>query len=417
MTSPSRSTLLLAGFACQLSGIVFSTLIPLFVVNVLNKTPTEFANGTFAWRYFGITVGVAIFGPLGSIIGAGRTLRLSLFVTLLVELAMGFTDYQGLRICVAVGSASTSLAMVQVNALIQTLGRKNPQFQAKVNAEYRFLAAFGAVVFPAFTTNVIIRLVPSGYWIAFFLAGSICAVGCLGLETAFDDLVKTTSAASDKANESSTQPKSTSSALSLQAWTKPYTAILTSPRALSTLFHVLLISLPSHVVGTFISSRFKDVGASQEFQGASMSLAAAVAIPAIFGARVLLRTMSPQAVYALLGGCNGVVITLVGLVTDPYLLASLNMVSFMMSKAGPIAHSVWSSQSVEPILLPAMFAVEKVMGCFFRFLISRLLGFMAERMVLGDIFVVFGLVGVAVAVMEAFWLQAAAPSTSKLKGE
>jgi hypothetical protein len=39
MASPSRSTLLVAGFAAQLSGIVFSTLVPLFVVNVLNKTP------------------------------------------------------------------------------------------------------------------------------------------------------------------------------------------------------------------------------------------------------------------------------------------------------------------------------------------------------------------------------------------
>jgi hypothetical protein len=46
-------------------------------------------------------------------------------------MAMGFVGYKGLRLCVALGSASTSLAMVQVNALIQTLGRKDAQFQAK----------------------------------------------------------------------------------------------------------------------------------------------------------------------------------------------------------------------------------------------------------------------------------------------
>ena len=64
-------------------------------------------------------------------VSAGRTLRLALGATLLVELAMGFVNYNGLRVCVAIGSASTSLAMVQVNALLQTLGRNDSQFQAK----------------------------------------------------------------------------------------------------------------------------------------------------------------------------------------------------------------------------------------------------------------------------------------------
>lgn len=271
-----------------------------------------------------------------------------------------------------------------------------------MNSEYRFFAAAGAIVFPALTTNIIVPLVPGGYWIAFVFAAAICALGVLVLESAFDTLVKTTSARDSKgANQSSPA----ASSLTLQAWTKPYSAIMASPQACSTLFHVLLISLPSHVVGTFISSRFKDVGASQEFQGLSMSLAAAISIPGIIGARYLLQTMSPRAVYALLGGLNGVAITAVGLVSNQYILASLNMVSFMLSKAGPIAHSVWSSQSVEPILLPAMFAVEKVLGCFLRFFVSRLLGFMADRMILSDIFVVFGVVGVYVALLELFWLR------------
>eukprot|EP00730_Choanoeca_flexa_P020178 TRINITY_DN9867_c0_g2_i1.p1 TRINITY_DN9867_c0_g2~~TRINITY_DN9867_c0_g2_i1.p1 ORF type:complete len:422 (+),score=71.69 TRINITY_DN9867_c0_g2_i1:215-1480(+) len=406
----SRHTLLLAGFAAQLSGTVFSTLTSLYIVNVLEKSPTEFANETFAWRYFGITVGVAVLGPLGSVIGAGITLRLALIATMAVELIMCYIGYDGFRLCVAVGSATTSLAMVQVNALIQTLTRHDNRYQSQLNSEYRLLAAIGAVLFPVFTTNVVVLLIPNGYWVSFLLAGLICASGSLFLDTAFDTLVKETAedAGGDDGRDDKTNKHDKSTAreskLSLYTFIKPYATIFRNQNAVATMAQIMMLSLPSHVVGTFLSSRYRDVGASQEFQGISLSIAAAGTIPAIFAARWLLRLLGPGPTYTLLAGLNGVFIMSMGLISDPVSLLGLNLASTMLSKAGPVSHSVWISRTVEPLLLPAMFAVEKVVGCFLRFLASRLLGYMATVMALADIFIVFGVIGVVIAFSEGVWL-------------
>ncbi|EDQ91288.1 uncharacterized protein MONBRDRAFT_6386 [Monosiga brevicollis MX1] len=345
---------------------------------------------------------VALLGSLGSIFGAGRTLQGSLIANALSLALMAVTSYHPFRYSVALGSAVCSLGMVQVNALLQAVGKHDKLFQARLNAEYRLLASLAAVISPTLTTAVILRLIPEGYWAVFLLTAAISLLACALLDKRFLS-ADPDAPASQSGTLAATRTPQTPT-LTLRTLVQPYVDIFSVSSARSALLHVFLISMPSHVVGTFLSSRYRQVGMDPTFQGYCISFAAAASIVSIMQSRHLLEYFTPRQMYALLGGINGLAIIALGCVDSHWLLGALNAVSFCVSKASTIALSVWLSQAVDPRLLPAMFAVEKFLGCFLRYLVSVLLGIAASHMDLALIFVINGVIGLSVWFLE-IWLM------------
>jgi hypothetical protein len=401
--------------AVQLAGVMSTTIAQLYTVNHLNVAAyvappcpappcpappcldphgldpyghalrATYADEVYALRFAGIALGVAVLGPCGSLFGAATTLRAAMVLTAVAFALMAVTSYHPFRYCVALASAMASLAMVQVNALVQTLGRHDQAYQALINAEYRLLSTASTVIFPAFTTSVVLVLVPGGYWVAFLCASGILLLATLALDSRFEALAPPQEAHRGRGGR-----------FEVLGLLQPYRAVLSVAKARAALANIMLVALPGQVVGAFTTSRFKELGASAQFQGLCLSLAAVAALPFVYQARRLLSVMSPQGMFALLGGLNGIAMVLMGLTGNPHALAVAHGCTFLVSKASPVAHSVWISQTVEPSLLPATFAVEKIVNGSLRSLVSHGLGLLALRFPLADLFVGFGLLSIAI---------------------
>lgn len=408
----ARSQVLLAGLAVQSASVVFLTLIQLFVVLELQRPAADFAQGVLGLRYAAIAGGVMLASPLGTTYGAAWLLKRSLLVTAASLVTMMLGGFDVLRIAAAVGSASSAVGMVTINALLQAATQGSTQNRARLNAHYRLMAVGTGCVLPTLTTHILLPHLPeaTGYPAAFALVAALClvAAAALGPEAgallpgdhaeAVDDAAAAASALGPGAVPAAVAAPTFVS--SLTALLHPFAAVGGNAQARRALAKMMLLSLPTHVYGAFKGSLLYSLGGSQAFQGAHNSLSSGLAFGAVFLAQAMVQRMPASRAYALLSLVNSVALVVMGVTDNLHLVAVAALISTFFTKATPLAHSVWMSESVPTYLLTAAFATEKVVNSLVRSLWSTALGELSNHYRLGVLFIGSGLFLAGACVIE-----------------
>ncbi|EGD72632.1 hypothetical protein PTSG_04367 [Salpingoeca rosetta] len=343
---------MLYGLTLHLCSTTFVKIVQLYVINSLNRTPEEYASQIFSLRYWAIFACVTVVSPFGSMFAAARVLRWAGPVTAVIAACMAFAPYTLFRYLSAAGGASSSVAMVFLNALIQRASYGNTDIKVRLNMEYRILAATCEVFFPWFVTSVLVPLLsPAGYPAAFLFSGMAMALSSLLLDRRFELLhTPTTSPDTDK--------------------------------AASTIFTLLCMHsmmLPTHGVDTFAMSQFKALGATPSFVGRTLAVAASVGIGALAAAQHVVPWLSAPIALSLIRFTSGLAMFGMGSAATPLQFAGLYVLHTVVGKVAPVTNSMWLSLAVPQACLPSMFAVEKATGTALRALLSIVFAWLVAR--------------------------------------
>jgi hypothetical protein len=423
--------LFLGGLGVQAATVVFLTLTQLYVVVHLQIPAAEFAKGVLGLRYALIAVGVLLASPLGTRYGTAWLLRRALVATASCLLLMALGTYDAVRWGAALGSASSSVGMVAVNALLQTAARGDGGLRARLNANYRLLAACAGIVLPMLTTHVLQAALPEyGYQLAFVLVAMLCLASAAMLGAFADQLLPGKLAleqarrerAAEEREEGGTamangsgahaagarNPEPAASAEGLAASAEglaamllgPFVAVARNRQALLTLVQLLALQVPTQVFGSFKGSLLRQLGATQSFQGMHASVASALALGSILLTQRMVQRMPARRAYQVASLVNAVCFIGMGLLANLWPVALAALGSTFCTKSMPITHSMWVSEGVPPGLLTATFATEKVVSCALRAVWSTGLGELSRVVSIEALFIATGVLLFVIALLQ-----------------
>lgn len=416
--------LFLGGLGVQAASVVFLTLTQLYVVAHLQIPAAAFAKGVLGLRYALIALGVLLASPLGTRYGTAWLLRRALVATASCLLLMALGTYDAVRWGAALGSASSSVGVVCVNALLQTAAHGDGGLRARLNARYRLLATCAGIVLPMLTTHVLQAAFPEySYQVAFVLVALLCLAAAAMLGSFADGLLPGNLALEQARREKAAGereagtamgngngahaaagaqgPEPAACATGLAAMLLgPFVAVARNRQALLTLVQLLALTVPTQVFGSFKGSLLRQLGATQSFQGMHASVASALALGSIMLTQGMVQRMPAQRAYQIASIVNAVCYIGMGLLGSLWPVALAALGSTFCTKSMPITHSMWVSEGVPPALLTATFATEKVVSCALRAVWSTGLGELSRVVSIEALFIATGVLLFAIALSQ-----------------